>query len=145
MDNYYEVENITQASEIKNAYEEVIKANVPKYRAKSKTNKYYGWDENTNKFIRAEKGQEWFDNPHYVAPIEEVIDEIEPVEEPVPEEDTYKLLYAEKCSELENVNAKLNTIESELENVKQVAASYKAENDELKNGLSMLKTLLNKI
>ena len=83
MENY-EVKGVSQATEIRKAYEEAVKANAPKYRAISKTNLIYGWDEKANKFIKAEIGQEWFDNPHYVAPVETVEEPIE--EEPVVEE-----------------------------------------------------------
>lgn len=83
MENY-EVKGVSQATEIKKAYEEAVKANAPKYRAVSKSNLIYGWDEKINKFIKAEIGQEWFDNPHYVAPVEEPIEEaVEPIEQMV--------------------------------------------------------------
>ena len=83
MENY-EVKGVSQATEIRKAYEEAVKANAPKYRAVSKSNLIYGWDEKANKFIKAEIGQEWFDNPHYVEPIEEKVEE--EAEEPIVEE-----------------------------------------------------------
>lgn len=165
MENY-EVKGVSQTSEIKKAYEEAVKANAPKYRAVSKTNLYYGWDEKTNKHVRAEIGQEWFDNPHYVAPVEEVVEEISEeqiieelaqvaeemveevkTEEVVAENTTteevkepeidYKALYEEKCQEVDG-------LKEDLENAKKYAEHYKAENEELKDGLLAFKTLLNK-
>lgn len=152
----YEVKEVTQASEIKKAYEEAVKANAPKYRAISKTNLIYGWDEKANKHIRAEVGQEWFDNPHYVEPIEE---KVEKAEEPIIEEMVevanemieevkaeekvaepeidYKALYDEKCKEVDG-------LKEDLETAKKYAEHYKAETEELKDGLSAFKTLLNK-
>ena len=160
MKNYFEVKDVSQATEIKKAYEEAVKANAPKYRAVSKTSQYYGWDEATNKFIKAEIGQEWFENPHYQAPIEEpaeeepIIEEIadvdnetveevkaekfeENVEEELKPEVDYKALYEEKCAEY-------NTLEEEYENAKKCVDYYKQENEELKDGLSAFKTLLSK-
>lgn len=148
MENY-EVKGVSQASEIKKAYEEAIKSNAPKYRAISKTNAIYGWDATANKFIKAQGGQEWFDNPHYVAPVEEIVEEpievveekveevIEPIEEKEPEVD-YKALYEEKCAELEE-------IKNSYENAKQVANCYKQENEAIKDGLSAFKALLNRV
>lgn len=86
MENYYEVKGVSQATEIRKAYEEAVKANAPKYRAVSKTNLIYGWDEKANNFIKAKIGQEWFDNPHYVAPVETVEEPIEETVEPIVEE-----------------------------------------------------------
>lgn len=136
----YEVKGVSQASEIKKAYEEAVKANAPKYRAVSKTNLIYGWDEKANKFVKAEIGQEWFENPHYVAPaepIEEIVEEtVEEVVEPIEEID-YKALYEAKCAEFDNLKA-------DFENAKKCAEYYKQENDQLKDGLLAFKTLLNK-
>lgn len=151
MRNYFEVKGVSQATEIRSAYEEAVKANAPKYRAVSKTNQYYGWDEKTNKFIKAEIGQEWFDNPHYVEPVEEPIEEMvevanemieevkaEEVKETLTtEEIDYKALYEEKCKELEETKG-------EKQKALDVVDYYKQENEELKNGLLAFKTLLNK-
>lgn len=153
MENY-EVKGVSQASEIRKAYEEAVKANAPKYRAISKTNLIYGWDEKANKFIKAEIGQEWFENPHYVAPVEtieeteDVLDEVVEVAEEMVEEVKaeevekepevdYKALYEEKCKELEEVKG-------EYENAKKWVDYCRQENEELKDGLSAFKTLLNK-
>ena len=161
MENYYEVKGVSQATEIRKAYEEAVKSNAPKYRAVSKTNLIYGWDEKANKFIKAEIGQEWFDNPHYVAPIETVEEPIEEAVEPIVEEMVevanemveevkaeetveekepevdYKALYEEKCKETDG-------LKEDLETAKKYAEHYKAENEELKDGLLAFKTLLNK-
>ena len=150
MENY-EVKGVSQATEIRQAYEEAVKANAPKYRAISKSNAIYGWDEKTNKHVKALIGQEWFDNPHYVAPVEEPIEEpiveemvevanemVEEVkaEEKEPEVD-YKALYEEKRKEVDG-------LKEDLESAKQYAERYKTENEELKDGLLAFKTLLNK-
>lgn len=164
MENY-EVKGVSQATEIRKAYEEAVKANAPKYRAVSKTNLIYGWDEKANKFIKAEIGQEWFDNPHYVAPVEPIEEPIEEAVEPIEqmvevanemieevkaeevkaeevvaekvEETDYKALYEEKCKELEEVKG-------EKQKALDIVDYYKQENEELKDGLSAFKTLLNK-
>ena len=126
MENY-EVKGVSQASEIKKAYEEAVKLNAPKYRAISNSKLYYGWDEKTNKHIRAEIGQEWFDNPHYVEPIEEVveepIEEIEEVAEEVTEKEVdYKSLY---------------------ESLQQVVTDTQAHNDYLTEQYKLLQAELN--
>ena len=82
----YEVKGVSEASQIKKVYEEAVKGNLQYYRAVSKTNQIYGWDEQSNKFVKAQVGQEYFENPHYVAPvveetIEEPIEEVEPIVE----------------------------------------------------------------
>ena len=162
MENY-EVKGVSQATEIRKAYEEAVKANAPKYRAVSKSNLIYGWDEKTNKFIKAEIGQEWFDNPHYTVPIETIEEPIEEVVEPIVEEARepgvemvgievkdeevvlenttekidYKALYEEKCKEVDG-------LKEDLETAKKYAEHYKAENEEIKDGLLAFKTLLNK-
>lgn len=147
MENY-EIKGVSQATEIRKAYEEAVKANAPKYRAVSKTNLIYGWDEKTNKFIKAEIGQEWFDNPHYVAPVEETIEETEDVldevvevaEEMVEEvkaEETvekidYKALYEQAqgaIKELLDENGKLKEeidgLEKDLDRCEEVINNYK--------------------
>lgn len=156
MENY-EVKGVSQATEIRKAYEKAVKANAPKYRAVSKTNLIYGWDEKANKFIKAEIGQEWFDNPHYVAPVETVEEPIEEAVEPIVEEMVevanemveevkaeekepevdYKALYEEKCKEVDG-------LKEDLETAKKYAEHYKQENEELKDGLFAFKALLNK-
>ena len=145
MGNYYEVKDVSQSSEIKKAYEEAVKSNAPKYRAVSKTNQYYGWDEKANKFIKAEIGQEWFDNPHYTAPIEEPIEEaVEPIVEEMVEvanemveevkaeevvetveEVDYKALYEEKCVELDNANAERDIYIDKYQKISEEFTAYR--------------------
>ena len=154
MENY-EVKGVSQATEIRKTYEEAVKANAPKYRAVSKTNQYYGWDEKTNKHVKAEVGQEWFDNPHY-QPVEEVIEEPiqemvevanEMVEEVKAQETVeavkkidYKALYEEKCKELEEVKGENEELKKGFETLKNDLLFYKSKVtlffkafDELKN------------
>ena len=153
MENY-EVKNVTLAEEIKKVYETAVKENYHKYRAISKSGLIYGWDKQTNKHVKALDGQEWFDNPHYKAPIEEKVEEpiiekmvevanemveevkAEEVVEKEPEVD-YKALYEEKCGEFD-------ALKEEYENAKQCADYYKQESEQLKDGLYAFKTLLNK-
>ena len=144
MENY-EVKGVSQASEIRKAYEEAVKANAPKYRAVSKTSLIYGWDEKANKFIKAEIGQEWFDNPHYIAPVEtieeteDVLDEVVEVaeemveevkaeevvsEEKEPEVD-YKALYEEKCKELENANTERDIYVDKYQKLSEEFTAYR--------------------
>lgn len=154
MENY-EVKGVSQATEIKKAYEEAVKANAPKYRAVSKSNLIYGWDEKANKFIKAEIGQEWFENPHYVAPVETVEEPI--VEEPIieemvevanemveevkaedvketltTEEIDYKALYEEKCVELEEVKKGYEVLKNDLSNYKVKVGDFLDSLEELK-------------
>lgn len=146
MENY-EVKGVSQATEIRKAYEEAVKANAPKYRAVSKTNQYYGWDEKANKHIKAEIGQEWFDNPHY-QPIEEVIEEPQEMVKEVKAQETaeaveeidYKALYEEKCKELEEIKGENEELKKGFETLKNDLLFYKSKVtvffkafDELKN------------
>lgn len=59
---YYEVP-VTLASEIKTAYEHVVKNNIRRYRCLAKDGNIYGWV--NEKHVKAQVGQEWFDNPEY--------------------------------------------------------------------------------
>lgn len=152
MENY-EVKGVSNASEIRDVYKYAKDNNVKYYRAVSKTNQIYGWNENTNNFEKAQAGQKWFENPHYQAPsVEEPIEEAEILEElkevanemveEVKAEETvkevdYKALYEEKCAELEEVKI-------EKQKALDVVDYYKKENAELKDGLYAFKTLLNK-
>ena len=141
MENY-EVKGVSQATEIRKAYEEAVKLNAPKYRAVSKTNQYYGWDEKTNKHVKAEIGQEWFDNPHY-QPIEEVIEEPQEMVKEVKaavEEIDYKALYEEKRKELEEIKGENEELKKGFETLKNDLLFYKSKVtvffkafDELKN------------
>ena len=146
MENY-EVKGVSQATEIRKAYEEAVKANAPKYRAVSKTNQYYGWDEKANKHIKAEIGQEWFDNPHY-QPIEEVIEEPQEMVKEVKAQETaeaveeidYKALYEEKRKELEEIKGENEELKKGFETLKNDLLFYKSKVtvffkafDELKN------------
>lgn len=159
MENY-EVKGVSNASEIRDIYKYAKDNNVKYYRAVSKTNQIYGWNENTNNFVKAQAGQEWFENPHYQAPsveepIEEkaeILEELEEVanemveevkaeevvaENATTEEIDYKALYEEKCAELEEVKM-------EKQKALDAVEYYKQENEELKDGLFAFKTLLNK-
>ncbi len=143
MENY-EVKGVSNASEIKKAYTEAVADNYKYYRAVSKTNQIYGWNENTNNFVKAQAGQEWFENPHYVAPsveepieepiveemvevANEMVEEIkaeEIVEEKEPEVD-YKALYEEKCAELDKANAEKDIYIDKYQKLSEEFTAYK--------------------
>lgn len=155
MENYFEVKEVSQATEIKKAYEEAVKANAPKYRAVSKTNQYYGWDEKTNKFVKAEIGQEWFDNPHYVAPIEEIVEEpIEKVEEikteevvvknATTEEIDYKALYEEEVEKNSNKDQEIVSLRKENEELKSENKCLEDELSETQDELDEIKETITK-
>ncbi len=157
MANYFEVKNVSQSSEIKKAFEEAVKINAPKYRAISKTNQYYGWDETADKFVKASIGQEWFDNPYFKAEepkTDEIDDNIEdedtentqiPEKEIETEETDYKALYVKKCEELNDLLEAYTGLETGYESVNEQNKIIKQENEELKNGILALKTLFNKV
>ena len=158
MENY-EVKGVSQATEIRKAYEEAVQANAPKYRAVSKTNLIYGWDEKTNKFIKAEIGQEWFDNPHYAAPVEETIEE--PIEEMVEvanemikevkaeevketlttEEIDYKALYEQAQSTIKDLQDKIVSLEKIIEEKDIVNEDLQEELDDIKEAAATIKAL----
>lgn len=92
-ENKYEKSPVSNMNEIKSAYNYAVEHNIKYYRTVSKTGIFYGWDPNTNHHVRAQNGQEWFVNPEYkepaeeVEPEEEIIEgEIEPTEEETPAE-----------------------------------------------------------
>lgn len=151
----YEVKNVTQASEIKNAYDTAIAENKQYYRTISNTGKIYGWvngkhviADNTNAVMV--DGEFWFANPQYVEPIveetaEEVVEEVvEQTEEEIIEEvcDTmqemveetqvvepqvdYKALYDKQVEENEALIKNTHELVKELEAVKTEFANYKA-------------------
>ena len=132
MENY-EIKGVSQASEIKKAYEEAVKANAPKYRAVSKTNQYYGWDEKANKHIKAEIGQEWFDNLHYVAPIEEVVKPIQEMVE-VTNEIIEEVKVQETVEAVEEIDYKALYEEEKVKSQELIT-----KNEELKKGFETLK------
>ena len=144
--NKYEVKGVTQASEIKNAYETAIAENKEYYRTISNTGKIYGWV--NGKHVIADKtnavvvdGEFWFANPQYVEPVEEVIEQTEEeiidevcdtmeemVEEVVEEEPQvdYKALYETEVESNKALLKEINDIISELNAVKTDFANYKA-------------------
>lgn len=65
---YYEV-NAATSGEVEAAYKYAVAHNIRYYRVKSKSGKIFGWI--GDKHVIAEDGQEWFDNPHYKAPVTE--------------------------------------------------------------------------
>ena len=160
MENY-EVKGVSQATEIKKAYEDAVKANAPKYRAVSKTNLIYGWDEKTNKFIKAEIGQEWFDNPHYVAPEEpveepiveemvevakEMVEEVkaqETIAEPVEEKPNFEAMYNEAEGTIKALKEKVASLEKALEEKDVANEELQGELDDIKEAVKVIKKLFN--
>lgn len=89
--NYYEKSPVSSANEIKAAYNYAVEHNIKYYRTVSRTGVIYGWD--GTRHVRAQGGQEWFENPEYKEPepepeiieaeeVEEAPEEIEEIEIP---------------------------------------------------------------
>lgn len=145
----YEAKGVSQASEIRNAYEIAVAENKEYYRTVSKTNRIYGWvnghheEANANNAVVVD-GELWFKNDKYIAPIEEVekveeteeiINEVcEALQEMVEEVDEaeevdeidYKALYEEELKGNKVLADQVNELAEELENVKAEFANYKA-------------------
>lgn len=93
---YYEAE-VKYGDDVRKVYDAAVERNAKFYRGISVSGKYFGWAD--GKFVHAEEGQEWFENPCYKnideaeeKPLEEVeskevplSDEIES-EQPITEE-----------------------------------------------------------
>lgn len=137
----YEVKNIGNASEIREVYRHAKDNNIKYYRAVSKTNQIYGWNEQANNFVKAQAGQDWFENPHYQERIEVKTDILEEVEEVANEmveevkvEETvveqvekvdYKALYEEKCIELDKANAEKDIYIDKYQKVSEEFTAYR--------------------
>lgn len=63
---FYEKTEVSIPEEVKAAYEYAVSNNIKFYRAVSKTGTYYGYL--NGRAVRAEDGQEWFENPEYKEP-----------------------------------------------------------------------------
>lgn len=135
----YEVKQVKQASEIRQAYQTAIESNKKYYRAISESGKIYGIVNghheiaNNNNAVVVD-GEYWFENDHYVEPIEEVVDEVaetmqemvdEVVDEVVDETD-YKSLYEEENVKAKKLAKEVNALTQELQKVKGEFADYKA-------------------
>lgn len=80
LDNdHYERKGVTLPIEVKETYEYARANNIQYYRCVSNSGLYFGWMNNT--YIKAADGQEWFENPDYVAPIK--IDLDKPIDDEV--------------------------------------------------------------
>ena len=139
----YEAKGVSQASEIRNAYEIAVVENKEYYRTVSKTNRIYGWvnghheEANANNAVVVD-GELWFKNDKYIAPIEEV-EKVEETEEIINEacealqemvgevdEIDYKALYEEELKGNKVLADQVNELAEELEIVKAEFANYKA-------------------
>lgn len=131
----YEVKKVKQASEIRQAYQTAIESNKKYYRAISETGRIYGIvngkHEEANSYNAVVvDGEYWFENEHYVEPVDEVVDELcetmqEMVDEVVDETD-YKKLYEEEVATNKEIAKELNAVKQELQKVKGEFADYKA-------------------
>lgn len=135
----YEVKKVKQASEIRQAYQTAIESNKKYYRAISETGRIYGMvngkHEEANSYNAVVvDGEYWFENEHYVEPVDEVVDELcetmqemvdEVVDEVVDETD-YKALYQEEVATNKEIAKELNAVKQELQKVKGEFADYKA-------------------
>ena len=126
----YEVKGVTQANEIKKAYDTAIAQNNKYYRTISNTGKIYGWvggkhciaDNNNAVFI---DGEYWFENEHYVEPVVEVEEKVEETDE-LFGDTYYKELYEEEVEKNEALLKETNELVAELDLVKKEFANYKA-------------------
>lgn len=150
MDNklYLEKTNCVKDFEIKAAYMEAVNGNYKYYRAVSRTNKKYFWDEKNNHYKIMPEGTEWAENPHYVAPKEETVEDIAEeatialAEEAVVEADiepetaeTEEVEETPAASTIEAVEAKTEAVQAKVEEtvplVQAEAVNYKALYEEL--------------
>ena len=135
----YEVKQVKQASEIRQAYQTAIESNKKYYRAISESGKIYGIVNghheiaNDNNAVVVD-GEYWFENEHYVEPVVEPVDEVvdelcetmqEMVDEVVDETD-YKALYEEENVKAKELAKEVNALTQELQKVKGEFADYKA-------------------
>lgn len=145
----YEIQGVTQSSEIKKAYEEAVKNNAEYYRALSKSNLIYGWDENANKHIRAEIGVEWFKNPHYVEPVASEVVEEKPIEEvncdiisaELAENKDYKALYEQAQISIKELIQENDALKSSMEMLEQDLDKYEDAVNDFKLAVEALKAL----
>lgn len=146
MDNklYLEKLNCLKDTQIKAAYMEAIEGNYKYYRCVSRTNKYYFWDEKENRYKVLPAGQEWAENPHYVAPKTETTADIteetsiEPVAEAEIEPTTVETEAVKEISApatIEAVEAKTEAVQAKVEEtvplVQEAAKDYKTLYEEL--------------
>lgn len=135
----YEVKQVKQASEIRQAYQTAVETNKKYYRAISESGKIYGMVNGhheiaNDKIAVMVDGEYWFENDKYVEPVEqtdeEVIEEaVETIDEMVDEvvnETDYKALYEEEVATNKEIAKELNAVKQELQKVKGEFADYKA-------------------
>jgi glutathionylspermidine synthase len=139
----YEVKQVKQASEIRQAYQTAVETNKKYYRAISESGKIYGMVNGhheiaNDKIAVMVDGEYWFENDKYVEPVEqtdeEVIEEaVETINEMVDEmvdevvdETNYKKLYEEEVAVNKEIAKELNAVKQELQKVKGEFADYKA-------------------
>ena len=88
-EQHCEMQDVVAKVEVKQLYDHVVENNIPFYRAvtaaKSGKKRYY-FDEEKGAPVTA-VNQEWFENPHYQAPVEETVVEEETYEEVEQERD----------------------------------------------------------
>lgn len=145
----YEIQGVTQSSEIKKAYEEAVKNNAEYYRALSKSNLIYGWDETANKHVRAEIGNEWFKNPHYVEPVASEVVEEKPIEEvnsdiisaELAENKDYKALYEQAQISIKELIQENDYLKSSMEMLERDLDKYEDAVNDFKLAVEALKAL----
>ena len=88
-EQHCEMQDVAAKVEVKQLYDYVVENNIPFYRAvtaaKSGKKRYY-FDEEKGPPVTA-VNQEWFENPHYQAPVKEIVVEEETYEEVEQERD----------------------------------------------------------
>ena len=127
----YEVKKVKQAGEIRQAYQMAVDCNKKYYRAISETGRIYGMvngkhEEANSKNAVVIDGEYWFENEHYVEPIEEIVETMKEMVDDVVDETDYKTLYEEELTTNKEIVKELNAVKQELQKVKGEFADYKA-------------------
>ena len=71
-------------------------------------------------------GEYWFENEHYVEPIEEIVETMKEMVDDVVDETDYKTLYEEELTKNKAFAKEINALTQELQKVKGEFADYKA-------------------
>ena len=122
-ENYYEKRGVTKPSEIEEAYNYAKANNIQFYRCVSNSGLYYGWI--NDKYVKAAAGQEWFENPDYIAPEKVEFDEPSDDEEIEVVELVGELEKKEKIADEQTVDIADETAETAQEKPVDACAELK--------------------
>ena len=148
MEDCYEIVGVQAIQQIKQAYEAAVAQNKKFYRAVSASGKIYGWEITPGTpqghKVNAQPSQEWFINPYYVEPqenVEEVVDELVEIEpEQIDDVPGYKEMYEKSVVENKSLQETIESIEAEIE----VLKAAKEELQQYKTAFEAIKALWNK-